>query len=363
MKAQYTCTILSFEFPPKTGGAGEVAKAYAIALAEKGNKIHVISCNSNVAESNKYYSHDTFKYSMCWPLKMYKLAPKSSNCYILNDPGAVYCAGLFFSKKKLSNSIVFMHGGELERIFGSLTLKRKLTGFRQAYLRVLKYCKRIVLPSFYFSEQFSKVSCFSNDYMSKVEVVYAPIKKTYQSLNPNDEYERVGISLLSVSRIVEKKGYGIMYKIIKKLKESGVDVSWDVVGEGRYLQKLQQEVKKDSLEDTVAFHGRLDGDELLHIYGKADLFILLSEFNESYGLVYLESLSQGVPVVAYKRAGPGEIISSKCGFLVNNPDEVELIIKSKKYKSIKSQECINYASKFFGEGSVTKLNEIIVSPK
>ncbi|MGY8900602.1 MAG: glycosyltransferase family 4 protein [Paraglaciecola sp.] len=356
--------LVSFEFPPKIGGAGAVAYAYAKALAKK-NNVHVISCAFShypKCQNLTGIKHTYFRFNICWPYKMYKQIPEGIDTYILNDPSALYSAGLFFTNHKLNKSIVFMHGGEIDRILKQTSYKRKLIFFRKIYLRVLTHCHSIVVPSYYYLNELTSNNLLPRNILNKCSVMYAPIKDLYHTWKSDKnliESRTSDLNIISVSRIVESKGFPTMYEIVKSLVERGLSVNWMVVGDGDYLTILNERAEADCITDNIKLLGRLEGKELLDAYKGADVFMLLSEFKESYGLVYLEAMSQGLPVIANNFAGPAEIISSKVGFLIEEKSKAIEILENKLHKRIEPLDCIAHSSNFFGDSSINRLHDLV----
>ena len=72
-------------------------------------------------------------------------------------------------------------------------------------------------------------------------------------------------------------------------------------------------------------------------------FILLFAWNEAYGNVVVEAMACGVPVVAYDRGGPGELMQSGLtGFLVPANDVSALTLAASRVDSIDRRECRNW---------------------
>jgi D-inositol-3-phosphate glycosyltransferase len=87
--------------------------------------------------------------------------------------------------------------------------------------------------------------------------------------------------------------------------------------EFRSLQELTQNL---GLENSVTFTGRVDHNDLPHYYSAADMLVLPSH-TESFGLVGLEALACGTPVISTRVGAMDQIIrSNENGFLVNSAD-------------------------------------------
>ncbi len=122
--------------------------------------------------------------------------------------------------------------------------------------------------------------------------------------------------LLYIGRISKEKGVLELPAIYEQVKQEHKDVKLVVVGKGPALQQLKDENPEAVFIDWV------NQDQLPEIYSSADLLILPSHF-DTFSNVILESLSCGLPVVAYNTKGPKDIIRDrKDGFLVNSQREI-----------------------------------------
>lgn len=80
-----------------------------------------------------------------------------------------------------------------------------------------------------------------------------------------------------------------------------------VVGGGPYLDVLKKRVAAGELPDNIVFLGQKRGDELRHCYAGADLMVFPSK-TDTFGLVMLEALASGTPVVAFDVVGPRDVL-------------------------------------------------------
>jgi len=123
--------------------------------------------------------------------------------------------------------------------------------------------------------------------------------------------------ILHVSLLDDRqKNVSGLIKVILELKKSRDDFELHIVGTGKdksFLESLcSDENKRDNI---IHFHGTLRINELLKAYQEADLFVMNSNF-ETFGVVIIEALSCGVPVVSTQCGGPSDIITPKTGIFV-----------------------------------------------
>ena len=122
--------------------------------------------------------------------------------------------------------------------------------------------------------------------------------------------------LLFAGRVSQEKGVNEIPDIYNKAKELVPKLRLVIAGTGPYEEELIKVIP-----DAV-FLGWVDHDKLPEVYSAADLLILPSKF-DTFSCVVLESMSCGLPVVAYKSKGPKDIIEDeKNGYLVTTPDEM-----------------------------------------
>jgi len=136
---------------------------------------------------------------------------------------------------------------------------------------------------------------------------------------PNGE-----IILVTVARLAPEKGFEFLAECVKKLDGMGLQFKLLVVG-GNSNPKVEQELKGlfGSLVERgkVSFAGFLKGENLANAYACGDIFLHCS-ITETFGLVVLESMASGVPVIARDEGGPSEIVvHEKSGYLVP-PDDL-----------------------------------------
>lgn len=140
-----------------------------------------------------------------------------------------------------------------------------------------------------------------------------------------------GKMLLSVSRLVSKKGIDTTIKAFAKVLEKHPDSQYVIVGDGEQGEELTQLVSNLNIEDSVQFVGPIPHHDpkLLHYYNACDVFVQPSKtekFNvEGFGIVFLEANACGKPVIGSTSGGiPSAIVDGETGILVEerNPEEL-----------------------------------------
>lgn len=119
--------------------------------------------------------------------------------------------------------------------------------------------------------------------------------------------------LLFVGRVAHEKNIGFLLQVLTQVKKEIPDVLFVIAGEGPARESLELEVKQLGLGDNVMFIGYLDRHtELNSCYCAADIFIFSSR-TETQGLVLLEAMAQGIPVVSTAELGTRDVLKEGQG--------------------------------------------------
>ncbi len=133
--------------------------------------------------------------------------------------------------------------------------------------------------------------------------------------------------LLYVGRVAHEKNIGFLLKVLKQLTQQQPDVLLVITGEGPAEQSLRQKVQALGIEKNVQFIGYLDRNtELNACYKAADIFVFASK-SETQGLVLLEAMAQGTPVVAIAELGTASILVEGQGAHIATEDSIEFADK------------------------------------
>ena len=133
--------------------------------------------------------------------------------------------------------------------------------------------------------------------------------------------------ILYVGRVAHEKNIGFLLVVAKLLSDVMPDVLLVIAGEGPALPSLRALVKSHHIEKNVQFIGYLDrATELNSCYKSADVFVFASK-SETQGLVILEAMAQGTPVVAIAELGTASILIEGQGALISTENESEFVQK------------------------------------
>lgn len=220
-----------------------------------------------------------------------------------------------------------LHGTDL---VGEARITRLL---RRLARPVVSKARGIVVPSEYFRREFLRyIPGFDS---SRIHVSPSGGIDTHlfrPEAQPVDGSPKVW-NLGFVSRIDEGKGWNLFIEALGRLVEEGIPCHGIIAGRGAQTECMLRLIRDRHLENCIEYIGPVAHDSLPEIYRRFDLFIFPSwRKGESLGLVGIESLACGVPVVTSNMAGPQEYVESgKNGFLFKPCDETDLTEKILQY--------------------------------
>jgi len=171
---------------------------------------------------------------------------------------------------------------------------------------------------------------------------------------------------LSLNRCMPEKSIHNFIDIIRRARAFG-----DVVGNDTRLvpdQQYVQRVRNLCNGMNLRYWGEVDNQRKLKFLQNAKATIVLNSPNwlEVYGLMCLESLAVGSPVITLKGiGGPEEIVDSKSGFVAKDTDEIVELIKSDAVSTIKPEDCRKRAEEFqyqkMARGYLSLAEEIVLN--
>ncbi len=136
--------------------------------------------------------------------------------------------------------------------------------------------------------------------------------------------------ILTVARLIAKKGIPTILKALARLKGEGVSFVYTLVGEGPERENLQRLLRGLGLEGDCRLAGTLAHEAVREEYRRADLFVLASEVapdgdRDGIPNVLLEAMGMGVPVAATRVSAIPELVEEgKTGLLVSPQDAAAL---------------------------------------
>ena len=165
------------------------------------------------------------------------------------------------------------------------------------------------------------------------------------------------IRLLNIAYLQEKKNQLMLIEVFSKIIKIIPNLLLFIGGSGPEEMNLRFCIKKLGLCDSVFLLGKLSREEVRNEMQNCNIFVLPSKI-ETFGVVLIEAMSCGKPVVATKSGGPESIITEPyLGELVENSEEalLEGLIKAiRKLNHFNSDEIRNFVIKHFSPEAIAQ---------
>jgi glycosyltransferase involved in cell wall biosynthesis len=149
------------------------------------------------------------------------------------------------------------------------------------------------------------------------------------------------IQILTYGRYVKKKGFDLLLYAFRQLLDSGVNAKLTIGGQGEELASLESLAKELKIQDSVRLGVWLDN--VTAALDAADLFVLPS-LDEPFGIVMLEAMARGVPIISSRTRGPVEVLNKDTACLVEI-GSIKALVKA-------MQDCIKDSNQTFDRAAL-----------
>ena len=167
-----------------------------------------------------------------------------------------------------------------------------------------------------------------DEYKGKVHIKmqYIPLALNYYP--KDDELSQVNNkNLIAIGRLDKVKGFADLITIMDILVNKDSEIKLNIFGDGPEKENLQELIKEKHLEKNIKLWG-FKKYTFIKDYLKNSSLYLMTSFEESFGLVVIESMSYGIPCIAFDSAkGVLDVINENNGYLISNRD-IELYTKT-----------------------------------
>jgi glycosyltransferase involved in cell wall biosynthesis len=329
MKPTRTILIVSPYFPPHGGGLERYALEISSRLAKDYNW-RVISVSSTGDDDSReeisgitvYRLSYQFKisnttFSFRWLSKIKKII-REEGVDVLNIhmpvPGIGDVASLACRDLPM---VLTYHACSMVK--GSFVLDKLICAYEKFVLKfVLDKAKNIICSSDSVRLDFLK------KYTNKSTTVTPAVDSKFFKPNLNKKSNGKTIAFVAgLGRAEQHKGLQMLLNAIKISINKHPEINLLVAGDGDMRSEYEDRVKEMGLSENVKFLGRKNRDEIVNVYGKADIFVLPT-VNDSFSMVILEAMSSGLPVVSVKTGSiPSLVKDGETGYLLDKNSTAE----------------------------------------
>lgn len=325
--------VVNYEYPPIGGGGGVICRDIAEEIVNIGHKVTVVTSRfaklkdeevnggvrilrvpvffrkkQNTASILSMLSY--FPYSIFYINKLFK----KEDFDIINTHFAIPSGptGNFVSKSKNVPNVLSIHGGDIFDPSKSLS-PHKTLGLKQTVKKMLINADRVVAQSSDTKRNASNLY----DIEREIDIIPLGIKpngfkiksKTELGLSENKQ------ALITIGRLIKRKNLGELLDILKKIKKES-DCELVIVGDGPENENIKQKINSLNLQDDIKLTGRVD-EELKFQYLSASDIYVSTAMHEGFGIVFLEAMECGLPVICYNRGGQVDFLrNDETGYLI-----------------------------------------------
>lgn len=167
------------------------------------------------------------------------------------------------------------------------------------------------------------------------------------------------VEITTIGSLVDNKAQELAIETIYVLKKRGENVILNILGDGPNMELLKAYAHKLNVEDNIVFHGKQDFPES---FLKKSFIYLHTAKSESFGLVLIEAMACGLPIVTTDAFGNRSLIKEgENGFMIWErdagliADKIQFLIKNELVRNKMGESAIEFASNFGLESYVAKL--------
>lgn len=187
-----------------------------------------------------------------------------------------------------------------------------------------KFIEKILKDNFLDNNKLRKFLVIPNsvpdNFFKKIEIapniqIFNSFKKYFADNNKNFIFS-------SIANLKKTKGLdNLIMAFSKAFFENNVkkNIKLIIGGDGPERYNIEKLILKLNLEDRVILLGQLNRVQVQYVLENSNCFVLASRF-ETFGIVYIEALAKGIPVIGTNCGGPKDIINDECGILTEIDD-------------------------------------------
>ncbi len=163
-------------------------------------------------------------------------------------------------------------------------------------------------------------------------------------------------NFISVGNLIARKNFANLIEAFLPIMQSNPAIHLTIVGDGEEKNNLQNLITKLNLKNQITLFGQANRNEVLMLLQKSDCFIM-SSLKETFGVVLIEAMSCGLPVISTKNGGAENIVTDEKLGILCNTDAVSM------RKAIEEIQQKNYNSEFIRNHIIQNFSEEVVTQK
>lgn len=299
--------------PVGYGGTERVVYDLCQGLLKKGHQLTLFASGDSQIKNNLSYVFEErlLAKHVNWSKYLYPLLHFT---YVHDQIKKAGDYDIIHGHYSLASDLISLSLAHLQNIPAVFTLHCPLKNVNNQHYedrkKIFEYCKNICYASISNNQR-----TLSLPY---VATVYHGINASLFPFSDSTDNDYI----LWLGRIVPEKGLGAAFQLIEKLNKKLVIAGRvDQESEVNY-QYFQTEIKDKLNNSSITYVSEVDSGKRNELMSKSKLFFFPIQWEEPFGLVMIEAMACGAPVVAYARGSVPEVIKDgETGFIVNSSDD------------------------------------------
>lgn len=322
------------------GGAEKMLGDICLEMHRRGHIVKVVTLHKPHYSFDKYPSREAFvsstaleQVSMTTAMKPLELGisvQSSEFERVLHDFRPDIIHSHLFQSELLAHSVHYPQAAyfthfhdnmfQLESLFRPSRQKRRLSDFFEKAWIMRKYSR--------FDNHFIAISKDTLEFA--LRVLPSALQKNVSLLRNAFNYHAFGyevkrsiqdrqtLRIVSVGNLVPKKNHKLLVEVCSVLHKKGIPFQCDILGFGALQQEIQKQIEQAGLQDHVFLRGSVPNVALY--LRQADIYVHPASY-EPFGLVILEAMAAGLPVICRNGRGNLDIHEEdKTGYLIDGDD-------------------------------------------
>lgn len=349
--------VINYEYPPIGGGGGVICKDISEEIVLKGHHVTVVTSHYDSLPEHEILNGVTIirlpvvmrgKKDVASFLSMITYVPlcirkvtsllRREKYDVINTHFAIPSgpAGQYVSDKYRIPNVLSIHGGDIFDPSKSLS-PHDTIGLKQTVRKMLEKADRVVAQS-------SDTKSNAERYYGidrQIDIVPLGIRpnthpaKSRQDLGlPADKFV-----FSTIGRLVKRKNLEDLLHIVKEIQKSTPSVLL-IMGDGPEKDFLETRIRDLQIEGAVRLLGRVSDEQKFEYLNASDGY-LSTAIHEGFGIVFLEAMECGLPVICYDRGGQRDFLKNgKTGYLVELGNKAEFASRLKellKFSSLRAE--------------------------
>jgi glycosyltransferase involved in cell wall biosynthesis len=356
-------------YPPVLGGAECTVQAMARYQYELGMRVRVITSDQGRNEMSQ--EHEPFPvtrlrsfivaHTEVIPSLLYELSGIDRESIIHVHVCRAYTPEIVWLCARLRNIryVIHAHGVDvMPSGWAGLLLKP----YKSVVLRrVLRDAGAVIAPT----DDYRALVC-SKYRIPPDRVVVIPHGSDHEIVQHPKSlgHERKERRLLFVGRLAIQKNIPLLLQAVTQyLKKYGSDIQLTMVGEGDMRPAIEAEIRRLGLTAMVTLPGALYGETLESIYKTSDV-LLLTSFEESFGLVFIEAMTKALPIISVNIPSVRNVVTNGVNGLLAEPtpeavaEAIHIMLTNGEFYSTVSINNLAKSRDYSWEAAIEKISRV-----